>query len=83
MYIDSGKLISKRNSKQKGWNYKVKMDSLYVYSRVIYFLKIFEFRNLQLMRGGPTYMHCIFEEKTKIELEMVDREAGQFWCRLL
>ena len=30
------------------------------------------------MRGGPTYVDYIFEEKTKIELEMVDREAGQF-----
>ena len=41
-------------------------------------MTIFEFRNLHLMRDARTYMDCIFEEKTKIELEMVDREAGQF-----
>ena len=64
-------------------SYYNELTPTYAYIRVIYLLKFFEFRNLQLMRGGPTYMHCIFEEKTKIELEMVDREAGQFWCRLL
>ena len=30
----------------------------------------------------PTYMECIFEEKQEIVQEMVDREAGQFWCWL-
>ena len=39
--------------------------------------------NLHLRGDGPTYMECIFEEKMEIVQEMVDREAGQFWCWLL
>ena len=39
--------------------------------------------NLHLRGDGPTYMECNYEEKMEIIQEMVDREAGQFWCWLL
>ena len=55
---------------------------MYIYIRVMTILKKFEFFNLHLTKDAPTYMECIFEEKPEIVQEMVDREAGQFWCWL-
>ena len=40
--------------------------------------QIFDFRKLTRMRDGAIYVASLFEEKTKIDLKMEDRKAGQF-----
>ena len=51
--------------------------------RVIEFLRIFEFRNWHVMRGGLILLDSISEEKLEIDSKMEDLQAGSFWCRLL
>ena len=52
------------------------LDSCYkncgLYTRVIKFLRIFEFRNLHAMRSGLMLPDSISEEKFKIDWKMVD-----------
>ena len=49
-----------------------------MHSRVTPKKWFFDFRNLHLMGGWLVLTDSIFEEKMKIDLKMVDREAGQF-----
>ena len=48
------------------------------YSRVIKFLRIFEFRNWHLMRGRLMMSDSISEEKSKFDRKMEDLQAGTF-----
>ena len=62
------------------------LDSCYkncgLYTRVIKFLRIFEFRNLHAMRGGLMLPDSISEEKFKIDWKMEDIQAEPLWSRL-
>ena len=54
-----------------------------MYNRVIKFLRIFEFHNWHIMRGGLMLPDSISEEKLEIDSKMEALQAGPFWCRLL